>query len=326
MNQDLQCKVEDLPSRKVYKAFGKNGEHGKHTCTDITNWEEQMEEIVTTALSSPLFDGLDYVKEIAQASCLLSKLKTDSSSCSRICDFFYFWLGDKLCEKVKNIIKVRSIMQGIYQKLGSNNGQCNYQEMNDNFGCPNFRRAKTIFAYYHDYKTIWTALKDSKSRGSSSCCTAYNDYLQQAQYAYGQIQAGWSLNQDDYFAEFWDKFEGNGNGSGTIPKPGELKNKALSEGGDPPPLEGDEDGTDVPSCLTQLLSQPSELAAAPSLPQQDGAASAAAGSSSNIVAPIVSSAVAGIGLPAAVAFFLYKVITIILAKMNNNNDILFIFT
>ncbi|ANQ05917.1 KIR protein [Plasmodium coatneyi] len=309
------CNVNDLPSQKIYNKF----KNGGNDCASITSWEDNIVRILASTPGNRFVGQTQYMTDIAQASCFLSKTKTENPPCSRICDFFYFWLGSKLCEKVSRINTVYSIMQQIYEKLGGSSHQCKYKSMNDRVDCTAFKRRKKVFDYYHDYRMIWKELKACTSE-DSSCKGKYDTYLtgngvkeiggdRGADGAYGAIAAGGTHSLDDYFKKFWDKFEGNGDGgSGTIPPPSKLKEKALSEerGQDPPPASDEEGGANLVNCLTQL----SSVVVASSLPQQEeepagGSPSTAVENPSTVTPAVVSSTAALLGLPMA-ALLLYK--------------------
>ncbi|ANQ06238.1 KIR protein [Plasmodium coatneyi] len=263
--------------------------------------------------------------KIANTACLLSTMNTmhtkkSQPSCKeKLCNFFYFWLGDKLEGKLKGgYAKLKEVIQSIYIKLndGPNNELCANtfldSTMHNTVNSSILKQRKKVFDYYYDYRTIWTKIKDSQAAGTP-CTTAYDTYLtgvkgtdedrgdRGADGAYGQIKASGSLNQDLYFKKFWDKFEGNGvSGGGTIPEPSKLKSKATG-GDDPPPPSPDAEEANLLSCLDQLSStvssKPSVVAA--SSPQvEDGGTT---------TTPAIISSTLGtlIGLP-TLAFMLYK--------------------
>ncbi|ANQ09933.1 KIR protein [Plasmodium coatneyi] len=313
MTKDLQCKVEDLPSRKVYKAFGNNARHGEERCSEITSKEEEIEEILKGKLKND-WDPGKYAKQIAPALCLLSKLDTKKKeSCEKICDFFYFWLGDILCNNWRSTSSFKDSMKEIYGKLKDLGGQCKYEAMHNNVSKTIFPQRKKVFDYLHDYKTIIQDLKESKSSGSS-CCEDYATYLEQAISAYGQIEAGWKVSSDEYFKKFWTQFKGNGNGdrgdSGKIPKPSNLN----CEGIDGIVLESDaenEDGTNLVNCLTQLSAESPELQSITETehgPVSTEVHSSSVGRTSTPTAVTISGTLATAAV-ATISFLLYKVST-----------------
>ncbi|ANQ10454.1 KIR protein [Plasmodium coatneyi] len=190
--------------------------------------------------------------DIAQASCLLSKVNTGSSSCERVCDFFYFWLRSKLCEKVKNITEVRNIMQQIYQKLGDPDGKCEYKDLNSNVQCSEFKRAKTVFDYYQDYKTIKKQLKNCTTPGSP-CTGAYKTYLQTADGPYREVQASSPDSGHEYYDRIVREIKDNG---GKIPKPSDLKWGTVLGEELPPDGEGE---ANLDNCFQHIIFYPPGL-------------------------------------------------------------------
>ncbi|ANQ10561.1 KIR protein [Plasmodium coatneyi] len=292
------CNVNTLPSRKVYAAFEqKNGKH--HQCDNISTWIQGIEEILGDNLRMGAYSTVS-LELIAGAWCLLSKVSTENPPCKVgvLCDFFYFWLGDQLHGKLSGWnTSLPTIMQQIYTKLGGNNGPCSYGTIDNTNDGGFLQRRKKVFDYYYDYRTIWKQLMEN----DAPCSTAYGEYLKDAQDAYGRVQANCPTNNDDFCKEFWNKKFQNG----TIPKPEDLKSKAASEQ-DLPPSDDEGDEKNLLSCLEVLSSKvatvPKETSShlSPASPEVEGAAE-----SSRSIAPIVSSTLAALGLPAAV-FLLYK--------------------
>ncbi|ANQ09108.1 KIR protein [Plasmodium coatneyi] len=319
-----QCKLEDLPSKQIYTYFNNDG----HKCANSDSKAQQISSILKDKIRDFWIDGdRNYAQRITSAWCLVSTVSTKGETqCDKTCDYFYFWLGDILCNKWGSSSSFKDTMREIYNKLNEQGAHCTYNDMHNTVSRDIFSKRKIIFDYYYDYRTIWKDLKSFKEY----CTQVYKSYLDAATTAYRQVQAncgtGNRNNNDDFCKRFKEMFEDN---DGKIPKPSELQSKAMRED---PASDNEGDEANLDSCLKQLFSVVAassfghkETSSHHSPPSQLKSGAAAAGNSTNTVVPIVSSAVTGISLPAAVTFFLYKVITIILAKMNNNN-ILFIFT
>ncbi|ANQ05987.1 KIR protein [Plasmodium coatneyi] len=311
------CSEDNLPSRRVYKAFEhKNGGKHQHTCTEMSTWTTEIERILDKKLSNQWqHEARKYATEIAQAWCLICTMNKEKEQqlCTKVCDFFYFWLERMLSGKLRSLsANVQDIMKEIYSKLeGSSSGnQCTYETMHKTIGETLLPQRKKVFDYYHDYRNIWKELKVCTS-DDSSCTGKYDTYLSEATTAYSMVSANCgngeeTNNNDDFCKKFKEKFDGNGN-DGKIPKPGDLKSKAMADQEPPSDDEGDEDGANLVNCLTQLSSVVAALPQHKEITKE--VTSTTVENPSTSTPTIVSSAAAAlIGLPTA-AFFLYKVNT-----------------
>ncbi|ANQ10065.1 KIR protein [Plasmodium coatneyi] len=330
MVKEEPCKVDDLPSRKIYNHF----KRGNQECKDISSWEKSIVSILQGKWKEN-WGFSTCATKIANTWCLLTNVITEKEDqplpspqpCKEeLCNFFYFWLGSELEGKLKSTFLLKDVIQKIYNTLeGSNNEPCAQSFLSSTMSTEFLYHRKKVFDYYHDYRTIWKQIKHNSQSGmSSSCTTAYDTYLNGdkkivgdggAKDAYNQVSANCgseTQNHDDFCRKFWDKLK---NGEKKIPEPSKLKEQAQSGAG--PQSDGEEEGeeeTNLTNCLTQLLSQPSELAAPPSLPQQ--VEGSAASPSSRSITPIVSSALSVVGLP-ALGFLLYKY-TNLFSDLRNN--------
>ncbi|ANQ07135.1 KIR protein [Plasmodium coatneyi] len=285
-----QCSVDKLPSQKIYAALGKNG---KHTCTNSSSWTTEVGSILKGKLRHSWDDEEVYAKEITKSWCNVSTVLREKPSCSAICNFFYYWLGGTLCDRLNTWSSFKTIMQQIYSKLEDSDVQCTYISMQDTVDTEIFKQRKQLFDYYYDYRTILKELKICTTT-ECSCKGKYDDYLKDVEDAHKQVEANCGKGIDYYCNTFWNKLKDS-----KIPKPPNLQN-GITNGEDI--TENEEDGADVLSCLTQLSSAIPELteptpALHSSSPQEGGS-----------VAPAAVSAAGGlaaIGFP-AVMFVLYK--------------------
>ncbi|ANQ10234.1 KIR protein [Plasmodium coatneyi] len=313
-DQGQHCKLEDLPSQKIYNHFKNDGNECKDSASKVTEIRNILEDKLGHNIKHEV---RKYAEKITGAWCLLSKVKTEEEpsppppppcKVGVLCDFFYYWLGDKLNNNLSFGTSLQDIMQKIYAKLERFNELCTNNSVHINMDKEFEPRRKAIFDYYYDYRTIWKNLRES---GSNSCNGAYDTYLKGdkgvggvggADDAYNQVEASCPDDGgDDYFCtEFWKKkFK---NESNPIPKPGDLVSKAA--GGAELPSNG-EDDANLLSCLEVLSSKVATMRKealshlSPSSQEGDGGGSG--------VAPIVSSIIGTlIGIPALGALFLYK--------------------
>ncbi|ANQ10578.1 KIR protein [Plasmodium coatneyi] len=227
-------------------------------------------------------------EEIANAWCILSKLNIKGTQCEKLCDFFYFWLGDMLCDKFVRNIQFQDIMQQIYTALNGSSDNCKYQPMHSTVSCSDFKKGKVVFDYYHDYRTIIRELKASEGSCATHCTTKYKNYLDGADNKYKMVKAGSSVNSHDYYDQIVKEIKDNG---GSIPPPSQLTCRTVSTEmlvSD----EGDnEDGTDL---------------------LENGGGGTAG---STATPAIISSVAATIGLP-TMTFLLYKY-TSVFSFINN---------
>ncbi|ANQ09202.1 Variable surface protein Vir7-like protein [Plasmodium coatneyi] len=174
-------------------------------------------------------------------------MRSKSETCEKLCEFFYYWLGDKLSSKWIWKTTLQSTMEEIYTKLGASTDSCNYISMDNSVDHDIFPQRKIIFDYWHDYKTIIQKL----SRSKESCSGKYDEYLQKAITAYGMVDANCGKNiTDDFCTEFRKKFKQNGDNNKNIPEPSKLASTEVPEGDLPSDDEGDEANyTSIPALL-----------------------------------------------------------------------------
>ncbi|ANQ10522.1 KIR protein [Plasmodium coatneyi] len=303
------CNVNELPSQKIYHHFKNNGKN-QYGCD--SSWSDEIGKILVNKLKET-GDPSTYGKEIAQAYCIVSKVRTGKEqACSTICNFFYYWLGDKLHNNLLTPGSFKDIMEQICDKLKSFGGDhCTCRTMHTTFSKDIFPQRKTVFDYYYDYRTVWRKLKNSQAGSSSPCRNAYDTYINGATTAYGPVSANCPVNGgDEYCTEIVRKIKDGKN----IPRPSELKEKALSvEGGEDLPPET-KDETNLNSCLEQLSSATTSLSVQQILSDHSSSPQEGNDSGSDIVTGVVTSAVGTlVGLP-VVSALLYKVIIIITTK------------
>ncbi|CAA9986409.1 KIR protein [Plasmodium knowlesi strain H] len=337
------CDVNKLPSKQIYNYFERGNNDVQEKCPDYATWVGAIEGILEDKIGQPQ-DSLKYytagglAKDIAKAWCNASNMiatikggsvdppRLPSSPCKVevLCDFFYFWLGDLLHDKlnawfptslgraVSRAISPKEVMKQIFETLnGSSNNLCAGSFMNSSMEADFNTQRRKIFDYYYDHRTIWNNIKNNQSAGSG-CAVAYTQYLNDAQSAYGQLDATNEDPNDHFWTNLWKP---NFKDKNDIPQPHDLKSKGTQ--GDSPPLSGGEEREigNLLSCLAQLFSEADTLKSK-GQGTMEGQSQEVHGptevsiptspaTNSTLPATAVSSAVGLIGLP-TVAFALYK--------------------
>ncbi|CAA9987550.1 KIR protein [Plasmodium knowlesi strain H] len=264
-NSETECKLENLPSRKIYNKFKGNG-HANYTCPNISSWTNEIENILDGKITNNYqHEVVPYSQQIAKTLCLLTKVndkRTVGAPCEKVlCDFFYFWLSDLLHGKLRGVITVRQggsqhisqkvVIRQIFETLnGLPSNLCASRFMHNNIEADFNAQRRKILDYYYDHRTIWNNIKNNQSAGSS-CAVAYTQYLSDAQSAYGQLSATTEDPNDHFLTNFWKK---NFKDQSKIPKPENLQSEATKR--NPPALSGEEDSEieNLLSCLAQLSS------------------------------------------------------------------------
>ncbi|ANQ10614.1 KIR protein [Plasmodium coatneyi] len=304
MVKDLQCKVENLPSRKIYAAFEqKNGD--KQTCEHRSSWTQGIENILKDKLKNEWVTANEsYATKIARAWCLVSSILSKRESlCSTICDFFYYWLGGILSENLSGWrISFATLMNEIYAQLQTlpGNSPCATIKTAPTTSTTFFKNRKIIFDYLYDCNTI----RSPPQPGGKQCAGAYSTYKQEAEQKYGMVRAGCShgTGSNDPCCKKLKEMEGE---SGT-PIPQNLSQLTCTE-------------VNMPQQLLACIEQQHQDRSAGSEPPQkpeiqvhskpEGSATTSpigGGGSGSAVIPGVSSILGIVGLPVT-AFFLYKV-------------------
>ncbi|ANQ08205.1 KIR protein [Plasmodium coatneyi] len=249
-SSDHLCNVNDLPSQKIYNKFKNNVQE----CANSSSWKTGIEGILNGKIKRTWnYDEKVCAKDITKAWCPVSNIESGNLACTVICDYFYYWLGEILCNNRKGLSSFKDTMRDIYKKLGNSSGnQCSYITMDNSIDQDLFKYRKLIFDYWNDYKTIWKQIKQECSSGGSSCAQVYATYLSNADSAYRQVQANCGETvMDDFCKKFRDKFK-NSDTTKNIPEPGKLKDKAVSKEDLGPDDGEDEHGADLNSCFQQL--------------------------------------------------------------------------
>ncbi|EDL42654.1 variable surface protein Vir27-like, truncated, partial [Plasmodium vivax] len=104
--------------------------------------------------------------------------------CNTLCDYFYYWIGDKIYNLVSNENDFTETINTLYTELSryakEDKCKCNSKhETNENF-----KKIKIAYDYSNDYETI----KEHLETNNNMCDADYNKYLNNAVEAYNSVR------------------------------------------------------------------------------------------------------------------------------------------
>ncbi|CAA9987822.1 KIR protein [Plasmodium knowlesi strain H] len=158
-----------LPSAQIYEELNK----AKDTHSDVA-----IRDAERSSLSSPL-GGEDKVLSVLAAWKYVAQKKKgegNNQEFGKYCNFFYYWLGDKIPSSVDAIFTFANTMgtvYGVLMKSGIENG-CPIINTSYNITREIFTKRKKVFDYYEDYQTIF----DQLPGGQNWCGTDYKEYME----------------------------------------------------------------------------------------------------------------------------------------------------
>ncbi|ANQ07238.1 Uncharacterized protein PCOAH_00018410 [Plasmodium coatneyi] len=270
-----KCK-KDVPSQEVYCQFDDADEH---SC-DANSGAAGVISTLKHKLEQYNISG-SYENNIVGAYCKASKMEKGSGSNSDGCNFFYYWLENVMRTVNELDKKFGTYMEGIYEKLEQLrvDKRCtNLYERKNNISWKIFKQMKRLFDYQKDKSTILSGVGEG-----DPCPVQYQTYLKNVKCAYQTIQkkcTGGENSGREWCTQF-GKWHANYKNETELKFGCVLNNPA--------------------QCTQEESSSESHESVV-----QPNSATYPVGTSTP-TAPIISSAVAGVGLPTIVAFLLYKV-------------------
>ncbi|ANQ07078.1 KIR protein [Plasmodium coatneyi] len=266
---DVNCNLDDLPSKLRYKEFNKGAQCPAESI--IFNQKDTVKTYLKSALGN-CKEMLNDVDNITGAWCYICNGIDNNELKGNLFYLFYYWLGDKVWKEVKDgNNSFKEIMGDIYNKLRSVLGSITCGLTDENIEEGTFYNARAIYNYSVDYSTITECIQKSRTSGST-CTQGYSEYLEGAAKAYNQMEQYCEESTNTKKAcctQFKKMFKEDG--ADKIQEPSKLKFELESL----TRSRGAEAGTISPPAITSNT------------------------------APIVSSVFAVMGLP-ALAYFLYK--------------------
>ncbi|KMZ88651.1 hypothetical protein PVBG_06013 [Plasmodium vivax Brazil I] len=103
--------------------------------------------------------------------------------CNTLCDYFYYWIGDKIYNLVNSEEDFAKTIDTIYTKLNTHVEQAKCKCYSKHETNENFENVKIAYEYYNDYDTLEEHLKTNKKL----CDADYNKYLINADKTYNSV-------------------------------------------------------------------------------------------------------------------------------------------
>ncbi|ANQ09262.1 Uncharacterized protein PCOAH_00035620, partial [Plasmodium coatneyi] len=187
--------VNKLPSRKLYRELD---ESTSTTFCELAN-------AVRSTLGPFNSIGGEYKNGILRACCATSEMGTGSTTKSERYNFLYYWLGDKIWDKLQEgsnrETDFTGIMFSICEDIKSTCGNPGYQILCGSVNRNIFNEGKIIYDYVKDY----TALQGYVSTGANSCGTPYEQNIVKIKAACATVNGRcprMPTNRDPYCAWF----------------------------------------------------------------------------------------------------------------------------
>ncbi|ANQ07427.1 KIR protein [Plasmodium coatneyi] len=197
--------AKDLPSQKIYNAFDEG-----RTCTIGTDGQkcngQKKGDIESTLNSYKYIKDETLARKIVQNWCYIhNKVNSSDVFYKERCHFFYYWLGDKVKDKLPEGHALSTAMNNMHNQL--HRFQCKNQCDNpypDNDSLIIFENGKKLFDYYYNY----AALQKGTDCNATSCSSTYEQYLSKAKSAYSTINGICNGNSSGiYCTEFMSKIQ-----------------------------------------------------------------------------------------------------------------------
>ncbi|CAA9991191.1 KIR protein [Plasmodium knowlesi strain H] len=123
---------------------------------------------------------------------------TDGTNYYDPCEFFYYWLGDQIKDKLKNVHDFKNVMGAIYDKLLGGKCKEKFNELYEDVSEIVFPESKILFDYNYDYNY----LNSKKGSNEESLCEELNGKLGGAQGAHDWLCQKCETPMDKYCKEF----------------------------------------------------------------------------------------------------------------------------
>ncbi|KMZ99258.1 hypothetical protein PVNG_02141 [Plasmodium vivax North Korean] len=215
-----------LPSQWFYRRFPE----GYGTLNDEDFWDEIKGKFIVhtdiTDIYYTLINGLCYASY---------NMKGDEPDYDKRWDFLYYWIGEKIFEKLKiesNFQDIMHILDHVKLKFDKNKYKYDFSEISKN----EFTQLKFIFDYVQDYETIQRTI----SQDNVECSTKFSEHIIECFQKYNALKSRCASSKDKFCQIFKNIIEQNGNKELTELKCSIVKDPVLpakskeSHPGDPP--------------------------------------------------------------------------------------------
>ncbi|ANQ07132.1 KIR-like protein [Plasmodium coatneyi] len=196
--------LDNLPSKTNY--YDKFDQDNGNDCNGTRAKPEQLK----TELNSKFKDCIkiiDDAKKIAKTYCYASTQNEQSIYENKEpCLFFYYWLGDKYWDDLKNNHRFSELLIAIHSTLKGDDHLEKCRIKYDNINETLLPQMKEVFDYYHDYKDVKDNILDIKE----GCEGKWSTYLGQISSACKAVRNYCNQDQNkcgDYCTEFNNKYD-----------------------------------------------------------------------------------------------------------------------
>ncbi|ANQ06895.1 KIR protein [Plasmodium coatneyi] len=282
-----------LLSKQTYGQFNAGGgSHGSTSCPWLEDKETEVKSILEDrGILENRGDAEDYAKKIIGAYCDASTMD-GKKPYGTWCQFFYYWLGDLLSNQL-HVASPFDTLKKIYEELENVSVQGACKNINENINEEIFPQVKIHFDYKQDYETLQSQLGNGVSGvvvvsdgGTKTCDSTYHKHLEAITKACEAVVA--------------DCGERGPKKSGSYCGPLQAAAAASTDG-----AAGEYCSTEKLDILTCKEVRSKPQVEEPVAHSAAGIAGSTPAAGNHVTAPIVSSTLSILGLPAA-AFFLYK--------------------
>ncbi|ANQ09285.1 KIR protein [Plasmodium coatneyi] len=223
--------LAQLPSKQTYAQFNHGG-GGTYIGSFCAGSGAEVNKI-KNILPQNGGNAEDYAKQIVWNYCYATSRETSNNGYGTWCQYFYYWLGDILIDKVQVSDSPLDRMKTIYEKLkgvhivGKNGCEIIYER--DNISKEIFNHVKTHFDYKQDHTKIETQLQKSNKK----CTTEYLNHLKAITQACSAMSTycpdGQEHENPKYCGEFNAGKEGESGGYCSTEKLQELQCQEVAE-------------------------------------------------------------------------------------------------
>ncbi|KNA02160.1 hypothetical protein PVNG_05501 [Plasmodium vivax North Korean] len=121
-------------------------------------------------------------EELANGICYFNA-EDEGDFCNTLCDYFYYWIGDKIYNLSNSEDDFTTTINTIYTELRRNAKPYKCKCSSKHKTNKNFKKIKIAYEYYNDYSTLEEQLKNN----NKLCDKVYYNYLNNAVETYKSV-------------------------------------------------------------------------------------------------------------------------------------------
>ncbi|GAW83996.1 variable surface protein [Plasmodium gonderi] len=142
-----------------------------------------------------------FLKNIVDAICYMPHHFKKTGNASELFDYFYYWFGNMIVDKVSNDEEFNSIMFLLKPLINMALRENKYRSPNFYISRVKFRNMKIIFDYSKDYGSIQHALSDNNNK----CFSKHNEYIEKAVSTYDLVHKACIMNENTSYCNVYKK-------------------------------------------------------------------------------------------------------------------------